>query len=187
MPNCNFYAIDKDYEDILDFVFKELDCEVYQKQSEPNSEIVKFSNSAEVIKYYDLKNFSTASKKSAHLVLWPTKASKNFSITRIPMRSKKAKPGAYRFRAEGWGVIQLELNGNSEKGLVHSHSNHNTEKLALAKEAELKSMLGRVKSWNWIVVNNTSGHLNNFIKYKSTKKDGNKFVLPKAEKYSLAT
>ena len=186
MPNCNFYAVDKDYEAILDFVFKELDCKVYQKLSKPNTEIVKFENTAEVIKYYDLSKFSKETKKSAHLVLWPVKASTCFSITRVDMTSKKAKPGSFRFRAEGWGVIQLELNGNSIKGLVHSHSNHNTEKLAQANEEKNKVFLGRAKAWNWNVVTNTSGKLNNFIKHKSTRKVGPKLVMPCAEKTTLA-
>ena len=186
MPHCNFYAIDNDYEEILDFVFKDLDCKVYQKMSEPNAEIVKFDNTAQVIKYYDMANFSSPTKQSAHLVLMPTRASKNFRITRVAMASKKAKPGAFRYRAEGWGVIQLELNGASEKGLVHSHSNHNTEKLAQANEAKSKLLLGLVQSWNWTVVTNTSGKLNNFIKFKSTKKIGPMLVMPCAEKSHLA-
>ncbi|NRB36950.1 MAG: hypothetical protein HRU20_00620 [Pseudomonadales bacterium] len=186
MPNCNFYAVDKDYEEILDFVFKELDCKVYQKYSEPNTELVMFENTAEVMKYYDLANFSAATKKSANLVLWPTKASKNFRVTRVEATSKKAKSSSFRFRAEGWGVIQLELSGVSEKGLLHSHSNHNTEKLARSNEPKLKLVLGLVKSWNWVVVTNISGQLNNFIKYKSTKKVGSMLVMPCAAKSTLA-
>ena len=186
MPNCNFYAVDNDYEVILDFVFKKLYCEVYQKLSQPNTEIVKFANTTEVIKYYDLAKFSQETKKSAHLVLWPIKASSNFSVTRVAMTSKKAKPGSFRYRAEGWGVIQLELNGNSTKGLIHSHSNHNTEKLALVNELKHKQFLGKVKDWNWVVVTNTYGKLNNFIKHKSTKKVGPKFVMPCAEKITMA-
>lgn len=186
MPNCNFYAVDDDYEEILNFVFKELDCEVYQKFSLPNTEIVKFESAAEVIKYFDLANFSKPTKKSAHLVLWPTTASKNFVITKVAMTSKKAKPGAFRHKAEGWGVIQLELNGASTKGLVNSHTHHNSEKLALTNELKFKGMLGRVKSWNWTAVNNTSGQLNNFIKYKSAKKVGKNLVMACAEKTTLA-
>ena len=186
MPNCNFYAIDNDYEEILNFVFKELDCDVYQKSSKPNTEIVKFENTAQVIAHYDFSRFSSPTKQSAHLVLMPRKAAKSFIVTRVAMTSKKAKPGAFRYRAEGWGVIQLELNGASEKGLVHSHTNHNTEKLALANEGKYKSVLGSVKWWNWTVVTNTSGRLNNFIKSKSTKKVGSKLLMPCAEKSTLA-
>lgn len=186
MPNCNFYAIDNDYEEILNFVFKELDCDVYQKLSKPSLEIVKFENTAQVIEYYNVADFSKPTKQSAHLVLMPRKASKNFRITRVPMTSKKAKPGSFRHRAEGWGVIQLELNGTAAKGLVHSHSNHNSEKLARANEKTSKLILGLVKSWNWTVVSNTSGKLNNFIKYKSVKKAGSMLVMAAAAKHTLA-
>lgn len=185
MPNCNFYAMDNDYEEILDFVFKELECKVYQKYSEVNTDIVAFENTAEVMAYYDFSSFSEATKKSAHLVLWPTKASKNFRVSRVEMSSKKSKPGASRQRAEGWGVIQLELNGLAAKGLPHSHSNHNTEKLARANEPKQHLALGLVKSWNWSVVTNTSGKLNNFIKYKSVKKSGTALVMPGAQKSTL--
>lgn len=185
MPNCNFYAADNDYKMILDLIFNELKCNVYQKYSEPGAELVQFHNSAEVIEYYQLKSFSSPLGKSAHLMLWPTEASENFVVTQQVIKSRKLK-GATRYRAEGWGLIQLELKGNSAKGLSVSQTNNSSEKRAKAWEDKSDAELGLAADWKWDVVVKTAKKLNDYILNKSKKKQGSVAVMPNAEKYSLA-
>lgn len=185
MPNCNFYAVDEDFKLILDLVFNELKCNVYQKYSEPNAELIQFHSSAEVIEYYQLNSFSTQMSKSAHLMLWPTEASDNFVISNQVINSKKFK-GATRQRAEGWGLIQLELQSNSVKGLKPSQTNNSSEKRARAWESKSQEELGLVSEWKWDVVVRTAKKLNDYIRNKSNKKIGATAVLPNAAKLTLA-
>lgn len=185
MPNCNFYAADNDFKMILDLIFNELKCNVYQKYSEPDTELVQFNNSEEVIKYYQLNNFSSQLGKTATLMLWPTEASDNFVITQQVVTSRKFK-GATRYRAEGWGLIQLELKSNSVKGLNASQTNNSTEKRAKAWEPKSQDTLGLVEEWKWNVVVRTAKKLNDYILNKSNKKVGSVAVMPSAEKLALA-
>lgn len=188
MPNCNFYAADKDYEQILAFIFKELDCKVYQKYSEPNRDMVQFKNAAEVIKHYGLNSFSSSEGKaqSAHLVLWPIKASKNFKVTRQELNPKKFNGASFRQHAEGWGAIQVTLTGVGSKGLEKSSCNHSTQKRAKAWESKRKNDLGLASAWNWNVVDSAAGALSNFIKHRATEKSGSTSVMADASKLPLA-
>lgn len=185
MPNCNFYAADKDFKMILDLIFNELKCNVYQKYSEPDAELVQFHNSEEVIKYYQLNSFSSQLGKSATLMLWPVEASDNFVITKQVVTSRKFK-GTTRHRAEGWGLIQLELKGNSAKGLNVCQTNNSSEKRAKAWESKSQEDLGLVEEWKWDVVVRTAKKLNDYIFNKSKKKVGSVAVMPNAEKHTLA-
>lgn len=185
MPKCNFYAVDEDYEIILDLIFNDLKCKVYQKYSEPDAELVQFHTTAEVVEYYQLNGFSSSQGKSAHLMLWPVEASENFVITKQVVTSRKFK-GATRSRAEGWGLIHLELRGNSSKGLSECQTNNSTEKHSKALEAKHKESLGLVSEWKWDVVIRTAKKLNDYILNKSEKRQGAKAVMPKAAKLSLA-
>ena len=185
MPNCNFYAADNDFKMILDLIFNELKCNVYQKYSEPDAELVQFHTSEEVIEYYQLTAFSSQLGKSASLMLWPREASDNFVITKQVVKSRKFK-GAIRHRAEGWGLIQLELNSNGAKGLNACHTNNSTEKRAKAWESKSQDELGLVEEWKWDAVVRTAKKLNDYIFNKSKTKVGSVAVMPHAEKYRLA-
>ena len=187
MPNCNFYATDKDYQQILNFIFKELDCKVYQKYSEPNRDMVQFKNTAEVVKHYHLDQFSSPDGKAqtAHLVLWPIKASNNFKVTRQELNPKKYDGASFRQHAEGWGAIQVTLTGAGSKGLEMSSCNHSTQKRAKAWEVKRKNDLGLASAWNWNVVDSAAGALSNFIKHRAETKNGAIAVLPAASKMNL--
>ena len=186
MPNCNFYAIDNDFEDILNFIFEELNCKVFQSYSEHDSDLIEFKTSLEVINYYNLDGFSTEKGKSADLMLWPVEASPNFKVAIVNLNPKKCKDATYRYRSDGWGLIHLELKGINRLGLQYSHTNHNTEKRAKAWEPNYIDELGPVSEWDWKVVASTSRKLNNFIKKQSNKKVGPMPVMPNAESINLA-
>lgn len=186
MPNCKFYAAGSDYEEILKFVFSEMHCKVYQKYSDPDSELIRFKSAREVIKHYNLKSETPGSGKLAHLMLWPVDASNNFKATKLTLNPNKSKGATYRYQAEGMGLIQIELNGMSAKGLECSRTHHITEKRARAWEIERKHDLGLASAWNWRLIDNISGQLNNFIKHKSKKKIGAMPVMTCAETLALA-
>ena len=77
-------------------------------------------------------------------------------------------------------MIQLYLGGESELGLLHSHTNHNTEKRALAWATTSSDQLGSPAAWNWKEVTRISSRLNRFIRRITETKAGSRPVLPES-------
>ncbi|MEJ2622519.1 MAG: hypothetical protein P8163_20405 [Candidatus Thiodiazotropha sp.] len=186
MPNCNFYAIDNDYDEILNFIFNEMECRVFESYSKYDEELVEFSNATEVLEYFQLANFSKKPNQTADLMLWPTSASDNVRVNRIELNPQKCKGATHRYRIDGWGLISLELNGINKAGLQYSNTNHNTEKRAVAWEPNYNDVMGSPSTWDWKAVSSASRKLNNFIKKKSNKKVGPMPVMLCAETVTLA-
>ncbi|SEL62365.1 hypothetical protein SAMN05216262_11565 [Colwellia chukchiensis] len=186
MPNCNFYAIDNDFVEILDFVFDEMGCRVFESYSAYETELVEFLSTKEVVEYYQLDEFSNCQNRSATLMLWPVKASLNVKVNRIELNPKKCRGATHRYRVDGWGLISLELKGINKAGLQYSHTNHNTEKRATAWEPNYSDVMGSPSEWDWKAVSSASRKLNNFIKKNSNKKVGPMPVMQCAETVTLA-
>jgi hypothetical protein len=186
VPNCNFYAIGNDYKEILEFVFSDLECRVFQDYSEYDSELIEFGSADEVYKYYDLAKFDNGRSQMANIILWPTEASDKFKVTKIVLKPDKCKGATYRYQANGWGLIQIQLKGTNKLGLQYSHTNHNTEKRALAWEEIDRDKLGSVKDWDFSVTASVSRKINSFVKKHSVKKVGPMPVMVCASKVWLA-
>lgn len=186
MPNCNFYAIDNDFEAILDFVFSDMECRVFESYSKYDKELVEFECADEVVEYYKLVEFSRKPNCAASLMLWPTKASDDVRVNRIELNPKKCQGATHRYRVDGWGLVSLELRGINKAGLQYSHTNHNTEKRAVAWETNYGDVMGSPSNWDWKIVTSTSRKLHSFIKKHSTKKVGSMPVMQCAEAITLA-
>jgi len=186
VPNCNFYAVGEDYKKILEFVFSELACKVFQDYSEFDSELIEFKTADEVFEYYSLSDFDNGKSKMANIILWPIETSDNFRVTKIDLNPDRCKGATYRFQANGRGLIQLQFKGTNKLGLQYSHTNHNTDKRALAWEDIDRDKLGSVKDWNFSVTTSVSRKINNFIKKHSGKKVGPMPVMTCAAEIELA-
>lgn len=181
MPNCDFYAADQDFQPILRFVFDELDCRVFESYSANDSELIEFSN-IDQIWSSDRVGKCVKRSQSICLQLWPVNASRNVRIRKIDLDPVSAKGATYRYCVEGWGLIQLYLGGESELGIVHSHTNHNSEKRTLHWADVYRSKLGDPKDWDWSVVQSQSGRLNRRIRKAAVSKIGSRPVLPYAQR-----
>lgn len=185
MPNLNFYAIDEDYEQILNFIFTELDCRAFESYSKYENNLIEFKTAQEAIQYFDLKSFSKARNKSALIMLWPTTASQNVQINKIKLDPKRCNGATYRFSIDGWGLINLYLKGINEDGLQYSNTNHNSEKRALNWQSLYSDKIGSPNSWNWKEVSRISRKLNNFIKKNAPNKVGALHIMNCASKFKL--
>jgi hypothetical protein len=186
VPNCNFYAIGNDYKEILEFVFSELACRVFQDYSEFDSELIEFGSADEVCEHYNLFKFDNGKSQMANIILWPTEASDKFKVTKIELNPDKCNGATYRYQANDWGLIQLQFKGTNKLGLQYSHTNHNTEKRALAWEEIDRDKLGNVRDWNFSVTTSVSRKIINFIKKHSNKKVGPMPVMACASEVELA-
>jgi hypothetical protein len=183
VPNCDFLATKSDIEAVLGYVFASCEFTVYEAYSEPEAELRTFGNAAELAKLYPLGLCQgTAPSVLLHLV---AKNSGAVTVERFALEPIKCNGKTYRYRSSGWGLIQLHLGGIGPKGLVPSHTNHNSQARAL-KWAPTYPELPSPSTWNWQAVQAASSKLNRFIRKQAVSKEGNRLVLPEAASHRAA-
>jgi hypothetical protein len=177
VPNCDFLATKSDLEAILGYVFAPGEFTVYEAYSEPEAELRTFTSTAELARSYPI-GYCQGAAPSVLLQLL-AKNSGAATIERFPLEPSKCNGKTYRHRSSGWGLIQLHLGGIGPKGLVPSHTNHNSQARAL-KWASTYPELPSPATWDWPTVQATSSKLNRFIRKLAVSKEGNRHVLAEA-------
>ncbi len=162
MPNCDFYAVSADLFAVLDFVFSELPCRVFESYSQMGEKLREF-NAAEEIEALDHFGEISGKGPSVLLELWATEASSNVRVEKIALDPGRSGGYTQRFKVTGWGLIQLQLGGNSPSGILHSHTNHNSEARAKKWQATCPEM-GDLAEWDWSKVAAVSRKLNHHIR-----------------------
>ena len=165
MPNIDFYAAGADFISILHYVFEQSGCRVFENASPFGEDIAEFKSIGELSTRYPI-GVCGGSAFSALLQLVPPGGSKLFKIRRISLSPDVCHGHTFRHEIEGWGLIQLYLGGIGPQGLVHSHSNHNSEARA-RKWAATCTNHGSPDNWNWKEVIVVSSALNRFIRSRS--------------------
>lgn len=181
MPNCDFLATGSDFELVLSHVFAAERFLVYEHYSPYDQEVVQFRSVEEVRDRYPTMGQCIGSGPSVMLqLLVPGTGSVLFE--RISLDSRRCGGVTFRYRASGWGLIQLQLGGIGPKGLVESHTNHNSAKRAAVWEATCGDKLGPAASWDWPQIESASRSFNRYISKIALRKDGSRPVLPEAAK-----
>jgi hypothetical protein len=178
MPNCDFYASGKDYEDVLSFIFDNLNVRVLEMNSAFGSGLIEFNSLAEVVEsepYFKLNE----ENGSLHLALWPVEAGGAVEIKKIRLNPDKCSGHTFRYQAVGWGLIQLYFCDPTGMGLRNCHTNHNSAARA-AKWASTYPEYGSPSAWDWSIVSSVSSKLNRHIRKIAVAKSGSRSVLPVA-------
>ena len=173
MPNCDFYAAGTDLGDVLEYVFTRNECQVFETYSPIGQELVEFTSFEQIAARYPVGTVRHTAP-SVLLALVPPGARRLVTKRRIDLES-----GGTRYTLEGWGIIHLHLGGVGPKGLVHSHTNHHSEKRARAWAATAPH-LEPVEAWDWKEVAAISNRLNAHIRRLAVSKIGSRPVLPAA-------
>jgi hypothetical protein len=175
MPNCDFYAMRDDHAKVLRFILEETECQVFEKNSAPWAEIRQFHKVDQILNTFD-------EGLGLHKVLLniysPTMLGE-FKFRRISLDQRKFGEGSFRYEAHGWGAIQLYLGGIHKDRLHSSHTNHNSEKRAIAWANTIHD-LGPPEKWNWGEVTRISSRINRFIRKIAIEKQGSRPILPAA-------
>ena len=178
MPNCDFYSLREDSEQVLEFVLQHSGCKVFEHYSPFDTPLVEFRSVAEVAARYPLGSCSGMAP-SVVLQLLPPSAG-DIVVDRVTLRPEKCNGATFRYVASGWGLIQLQLGGTSPRGVVASHTNHNSEKRAQAWAPMYLDELGPASAWDWRVVESTSRRINAFVRKLAVDKRGSRPILPAA-------
>ncbi len=159
MASLDFYAIEQDISDVLEFVLTETDCKIFESYSEYDKELREFKSISEVIGAYDSKSVGTFL-----LDLWSPSVSSKVVIKKIVLDPRKCNGATHRFTIEGWGLMQLYFGRIQNDEIEHSHYGHNSEKRARNWESTYLDELGSVNDWNWELLKKISGKIQYHIR-----------------------
>lgn len=179
MPNCDFYADLNDQEELLNWLFAEQSCEVYELASSFEQPLQRFATASEVLSQFDRTYVTGRKWDTVHLQLYVIGSGPKFSPKKVALDPAHCNGATYRYGAEGWGLVQLYLGGPSPSGLQPSHTNHNTQTRAEAWQSTLPDM-GPVEAWDFKRITAFSSRLNREIRKRSIAKLGSHPVLPGA-------
>ncbi len=179
MPNLDFYAAQADFDQVLALAFASNDFRVYESYSPFGEPLVEFHDVAELKQRHPVGQCA-ANGPSVLLALCPAESSALLRIERIALSPERCNGHTFRERCSGWGVIQLQLGGQGPAGLVHSHTNHNSEARARHWH-QTCPQLGDPGLWDWRRVAALSRTLNRHIASGlACAKVGSRPVLPAA-------
>lgn len=181
MPNCDFYATIDDHRELLNWLFSEGTCDVYELYSDFETELRKFSSVVEVLDQFDRRYATGERWKSIELQLYVLGAGPVFQPQRLSVNPKFCDGATYRYMARGWGLVQLYLQRPMQEGLESSHTNHFTHKGAAAKAATEEEH-AEVNLWDFKKITAFSSRLNRQIRNKSVGKLNSRPVLPGGQK-----
>jgi hypothetical protein len=173
MPNLDFYAAGSDRDAVVDLIFSQPGCRIFESYSRPSQDIVEFTS----------PDHLRAALRSEPVVgqdlmqIAPPQAP--FQIRRFALRPELCHGHTFRHTIEGWGLIQFHLGGTGPDGVIGSHTNHNSVARARAWEPTYPDWPG-VEQWDWKSVAFVSSRLNRMIRKLAVAKIGSRPVLPSA-------
>ncbi len=174
MPNCDYYATPEDHPALLDWLFAEQTCDVYEAYSSYEKPLRRFETTAEVLAEFE-RTYPTGQKwVSVGLQLYVRGSGPPFNAKRIALDPKACGGATFRFYAEGWGLVQLYLQAPREDRLENSHTNHNSqrraENWALVREGPAPA------DWDFARITSFSSRLNRQIKKQAVGKLNSRVV-----------
>ncbi len=181
MPNCDFYGTLDDHRQLLNWLFTEGTCRVFELASDFERPLKEFKNAQEVLSQFERTYITGEKWHTVYLQLYVTGASPPFVPRRVQLDPEKCKGATFRYAAEGWGLVQLYLGAITVHGLKDSHSNHNSEKRAIAWAPTFNDTQN-VEPWDFKKITNFSSRLNRQIKRFSAAKRGSRAIFPGALK-----
>lgn len=177
MPNCDFYGTIKDHEPILDFLYSNAECDIYELGSEPSCELRQFRSTQEVLSLFDIPYPNGKKRHTVHLQLYVNGTGPEFKPTRINLDPDLCNGHTYRYSANGKGLVQLHLSTLDDTSLHSSHTNHFSHKGA-ERWSDGSGDLGDASSWDFKAITSFSSKLNRFIRKMKVAKIGGRVLLP---------
>ena len=181
MPNCDFYATPEDYGPLLDWLFADDVCHVYELSSDFEQPLRRFHSTDDVLRQFERRYPGGDLWHKVHLKLYVLGAGPPFSARRIELNPSACGGATFRYAAEGWGLVQLYLSAPRANRLENSHTNHNSVKGAEAW-APIRGVEPGPSAWDFQRISSFSSRLNRQIRKNGVGKFGGRAVLPGALK-----
>lgn len=181
MPNCDFYAVEEEHEQLLHWLLNEGTCRLFELYSDFETPLREFLTVRDVISQFSRTSGNGRKWDAVYLQLYVIGASPQFVPRRVELDPAACGGARFRYAAEGWGLVQLYLSVPGVDGLRNSHTNHNSLKRAKAWQS-VDSDVDPVSSWDFKKISAFSSRLNRQVKKMSVAKIGSRPVLPGALK-----
>ena len=179
MPNCDFFACGDDHRVILQHIFDNLPCRMFELSSRFDTELAEFSSLEDIENHFEIEDWSANEHSTLLLTLYAANAGGALRFSRTILDSSQCDGATFQYSCDGWGLIQLYLESPQHGSLRNSHTNHNSEKRA-RDWASTYPELGDPAEWDWAAVASFSRKLNRFIRKCGVSKFGSRAVLPDA-------
>lgn len=153
--NYGFYADKADKLEILEFIFKETDLNVYDFSSPYGQEICEYKTVEEISSKFDL---DIGDKFAVTFQLWTPRHKGKPLFRKIDLDPKHCNGHTFRYSTDGWGLIQLYFGGLKNNELSQSHIGHFNESGALKNESST-AFNGKVNVWDWTEIQATFSKL----------------------------
>ncbi|BDU22937.1 hypothetical protein DYGSA30_43940 [Dyella sp. GSA-30] len=181
MPNCDFYATSEDHGLLLDWLFADGACHVYELSSDFEQPLKQFHSTDDVLRQFERRYPGGELWHSVYLQLYVLGAGPPFSARRIQLDPRACNGATFRYAAEGWGLVQLYLSVFRANRLENSHTNHNSAKRAQAW-APICGIEYGPDAWDFQRISSYSSRLNRQIRKNGVGRFGSRAVLPGALK-----
>src|SRR4051794_33224432 len=109
MPNRNFFALGQDHRQVLDYLFAENACRVFELSSPFDMELAEFKSVADIEARYRIHDWTAQDREDLLLQLHPHDAAGKLVIERIELNPRKCKGATFRYACRGWGLVQFYL------------------------------------------------------------------------------
>jgi hypothetical protein len=179
MPNCDFYATPQDHLPLLDWLFAEGTCKVFELSSAFDAPLKEFRCASEVLSEFSRVYTNGVAWHTVHLQLYVLGASPEFVSRRIGLDPKSCNGATFRYAADGWGLVQLYLTAPTADGLKNSHTNH-FNPTGAEKWAQVRPEMDATALWDFKKIAAFSSRLNRKIKKLGVAKIGSRVLLPGA-------
>jgi hypothetical protein len=163
---CDFFADKDDKIEILNFIFKETDLEVFDSDSQFEEKINQYRTTSDITSKFDLEN---GGKFAITFQLYASRFKGDLIFRKVDLDPKRCNGHTYRYATNGWGLIQLDFGGIKNGELNRSHIGHQSAKRASAWEKNFSEM-GFVNKWNWEEVEQVGRKLKYQINNKMAKR-----------------
>jgi len=182
MASLHFYAGRDDMIAVMNFVFTETDCRVFESYSKFGCELREFKSTDEIASVPNF-GFPIRTADSVSLQLWSLSASSEARIERIALSPKHCDGHTFRYCINGWGLMKFDFSGVRGRTIQNSYFGHNSEKRARGWEDTYRDQLAPADSWDWEKLGKISGKIRYHVgKRIAAGKVGSRPILPAAFK-----
>lgn len=179
MPNCDWYGTVEDHRIILDFLFQEKNCLIYELYSDYEKPLKLFSNTNEIIEEFERTYPNNKKWNTIYLNIYAQGSGPKFKPRKIRLDPKKCQGATFRYSADGLGMIQLYLSVSEDGKLKNSHTNHNSfKRIEKWREFNFTSIFS--KKWNFEIINKFSNKLVRKIRSMAYAKIGSRIITENA-------
>lgn len=179
MPNCDFYGVPQDHEQLLDWLLRQDACRIYELSSDFEMPLREFRTVEDVMSQFS-RTYSNGKRwDTVHLQLYVVGTGPPFVPRRVTLNPQACNGATFRYAADGWGLVQLYLAAVGSGGLRNSHTNHSSVKRAEAC-APARPDMPPAEAWDFKRITAFSSRLNRQIRKMGIAKIGSRAVLPGA-------